>query len=759
MSTSTCRVCLMMLVVCAAPLGCSSDFQTSPNDGAVADAPPPGVEAGTPSCRPGHDEDGDKIPDDVEGCTVDSDGDKIPDYADTDSDNDKVPDAIEAGPDPTHPVDSDGDKIPDYKDTDSDNDGVPDGNEDINGDGKLGCCMDKCGEKRKGCPDLKADECGKGQKCVAGACQPAAAFLCANGESDPKKKQTFPGSDDSALPNFVCQKPDETGAKGLKPMQFRKSTAGDWHVALEKDAVYGETTIAGPKGLEAAATFDLSGPDQAEAGFIVSLPTTATDVSPFVSALVAKISNELPGKASVQQVVSGTISTSHDKFPTVVGTQLAITLTGGKNPPAVRNDLLPILLSRAPSELSALPAANYGPSSTTLVLSFQTLLRAKDGRLLVMGAVADKGMSQDNSKKTGFHLDDMSNGTGLATAADGDTVTCDNFILENKPVADILWVVDESGSMDTDRQNIVNNASDFFARALKAGLDFRMGVAGVKDPTYGGVSVGKLCSKASTDYADDGGTDRFLLPSEQSIFQACITNPPYYEGGSEYGLSHMYGAVTSHLPRKANDPAKIRPDATLVVIMVTDEAPQELKSGTTYNGKTGFLGYSEYDINVCSSSKMSQIQSYIADWLTLYQGKHPTYGAEGKAIVHLIAGVCKDNSCGDSGMPVEYPWGYEQIAKATGGQTADVCQKNLGTTLQLIIDSISGAASPAVLGLVPISASLAVAINKTQLQRSRVSGFDYISASNSLLFIGVPFNKGDMVVASYRRWIKQQPIE
>ncbi len=110
-------------------------------------------------------------------------------------------------------------------------------------------------------------------------------------------------------------------------------------------------------------------------------------------------------------------------------------------------------------------------------------------------------------------------------------------------------------------------------------------------------------------------------------------------------------------------------------------------------------------------------------------------------------------------MPIEYPWGYEQLVKATGGQTADICQKNLGTTLQLIIDSITGAASPVVLDLVPISASLAVALGLKSLPRSRQQGFDYSAASNSIIFFGVSFQKGDQVVASYRRWVKQAPIE
>ena len=309
--------------------------------------------------------------------------------------------------------------------------------------------------------------------------------------------------------------------------------------------------------------------------------------------------------------------------------------------------------------------------------------------------------------------------------------------------------------MDDNRKDIVANASDFFNRAVKAGLDFRMGVAGVKSPNSSGVKVGKLCSSTNTSQSHDGGTDRFLKPSEQTIFKACVNNPPYYEGGSEYGLAHAFEAVTTHLPRKpasAGDLTKIRTGATLVLIIATDEAPQELKTWSSYKGQPGFLGFTEYGINTCTSSKQSQINSYVKPWIDLYQGKHPTHKMAAKTIVHMIAGVRK-KSCGDYGP--EYPWGYQEIVKATGGQHGDICQKNLGTTLQLIIDSIAGAASPAVLQYVPISASLAVALNKTQLTRSRKQGFDYVSSANSLVFIGVKFTKGDQVVASYRRWIKQ----
>jgi hypothetical protein len=686
-------------------------------------------------CTPGKDTDGDGIPDEIEGCNgVDTDGDKIPDYSDTDSDNDKVPDKIEAGPDPAHPIDSDGDGKPDYKDTDSDNDGVDDGNEDLNGDGKLGCCLETCGEKRDGCKN-EANGCGKSQQCVAGKCTPPADFLCANGETDPKKKVTFPGGKpDNQLPTFVCHKPDETGNKGLKPMAFKKSAAGKWKIALEMTSTYGEFTINGAGALEAGATFDLPAANQGVAGFVVSMPAPGTDIVQITQQVITLL-GKLPNKSALNQISSGSPGTSHDKYPTVVNIQLGLKLSSGQNPPATRNALLPLLLGK---QLGALPQPNFGPGTTDQVIRLQTLLR-KDNRVIVMGAVADAAMLNDPAKATSFHADDLSNGTGLATDSDSDTVQCDPFLLTSSPVADIIWVIDESGSMMDDRQRVANNATDFFARALKSGLDFRMGITGVAK-----TQNGKMCSSLSTVSSDPGGVDRFLLPTEQNIFEACAINPPGYEGGSEYGLLNARKAVETHLPRAANNPARIRPGATLVIIIATDEMDQGWKD-VVNKSDSQFA-------TVCQlpPADQSAADAYLKPDIDYYLGKG---NPEARATVHLLGGVC-GNTCG-----AQVGHAYKEVVKATGGITADVCQTNLGPTLQVIIDTITGAASPAVLQLVPISASLAVAVDQTQLQRSRVSGFDYVSSSNSLVFIGVPFPKGSQVVASYRRWVAQGILE
>ena len=71
------------------------------------------------------DNDGDKIPDSVEGIK-DVDGDTLPNYRDLDSDGDGLPDAVEVG-DPCNPNACG--PVAAYLSADSDGDGIPDGEE------------------------------------------------------------------------------------------------------------------------------------------------------------------------------------------------------------------------------------------------------------------------------------------------------------------------------------------------------------------------------------------------------------------------------------------------------------------------------------------------------------------------------------------------------------------------------------------------------------------------------------------------------
>ena len=117
---------------------------------------------------------------------------------------------------------------------------------------------------------------------------------------------------------------------------------------------------------------------------------------------------------------------------------------------------------------------------------------------------------------------------------------------------------------------------------------------------------------------------------------------------------------------------------------------------------------------------------------------------------HIIGNVCGGTST------YQMNHAHMTLASKLGGQTASVAQKNLGNTLQIIIDTIVGAASPIKLDYVPISSSLAVAMDAVEVKRSRTNGFDFRTKGNALVFINVKYKKGSEVIASYKRWKRQE---
>ncbi|MCA9664591.1 MAG: VWA domain-containing protein [Myxococcales bacterium] len=742
------------------------------------------TEAGT-KCDPTEDTDGDGILNGEEGCTAqrDSDNDGTPDWQDFDSDNDGIPDEVEAGAKDANgkcaktggpwPCDTDKDGYPDYVDVDSDGDGIDDGDEDANGDGKLGCCLTKCGQPEgKQAADciLTKDGCGPGQKCENGNCTPAVGFSCSNGETDPLKKDTFgDGKLDSERGTFICRDATEDKPQGRKSIQTQQNQQGDWHVAVEKSAKYGDLKLTNPGPKEAAAAINEEDPKNEVAGFVISMDTTEPDVQKSLDAIIQALQGKVPGGSGTITVrASGAKAKTHDGYASVRGTILDLEVSTPSNISTVRNELIGTVMNKPMAQLGNLPSP-FGSSHSNFIIRFVTVRRfafkkdstgkkeldangdpIDDGnkgawRLIVMGAVAGRDNYQDPARPTGFIVDDLSNGTALATHKDTVDNECDVGTITSLPVADIVWVIDESGSMSDNRQDIVNNANNFFSRALASGLDFRMAVTNVVAPSGSNQSaIGHFCSKISTNTSDDGGTDRFLLATEQATFSSCINNPPGYEGGSEYMLTNAEEAMKKHLPRAVGDQSKFRVGASIAYIIATDEADQSLKSG--------ILTYTDYASTNCNldAAKQGQVTSAIQKYIDLFSGKTDP---EAVATVHLIGGVC-NNSCG-----AEMPHGQRLVAQALSGQIGDVCQKDLGNTLQVIIDSIIGAASPVVLEYVPISASLAVALDGIQINRSRTNGFDYRGANNSIALINVQFEKGSELIASYKRWAEQAIIE
>lgn len=715
----------------------------NPNNGDVPMLADAGTDGAAFMCDPVADDDGDCIPNGAEGCELDPppdrDADGFADFSDSDSDGDGLNDGIEVGSSCQEPRDTDGDGLPDYLDADSDNDGALDRYEDRDGNGQIGSCSSLC-QSDDDCIANLGEVCSQAPFDSVGVC---VSFSCSEGESDPYNADTDgDGIQDGLEGTFICNPQSELNPDGLKKIKYVDSTDtqyvnANWRVALEVDSVETAPNIGSPGPFDSAHTFDLTEPEQEVAGFLVSRAGN------FASALdesrdAIRLISSLFQVTQVTTRASGSPVESLDGFDSVVNTTLDVTTSAPIDVAELRGYMLAGLLERSPFDVALPPVGWQGEAAQQFTVVYQTIYRVENAQTIYTGAVVRRAAYDDRSRATGIHAGDMGNGTGNSISLNDETVECEQFFADQQATADIIWVIDESGSMNDERQALGTAANQFFEEALIAGLDFRMGVTDMNNTGPGG-QPGIFASR------QPGGTgDRWLLPNELAEFNANIqdpSGPDFADGGAEHGLTQGQAAITRHTPRNPMDPQMVREEAQLVVFYVTDERPDELED-------LGIL--SDFNDVEPSLEQFNMINMAMAPYIQQF--------ADNRAVANVISDPLP---YGSVGCASEHAYGYYELVAATGGQIGDICQIDFSATVSAIIDSIVGQASPIVLEYFPISASIAVVRDSLIVPRRRQTGWDYRGDANSIVFFNMPIDPTDPaeIVISYRRWDEQRPVD
>jgi len=520
----------------------------------------------------------------------------------------------------------------------------------------------------------------------------------------------------------ICQPYSVNNPEGRPALQTFTHPAVNVQIAVSIDAAVQDAGPTDAVANEAAVTFDRNATDHEMAGFVVARVGVGATARAEVNAIINTLA--VAGFATLDIRAPGVDVTSHDGHSTVASTVLLASSGFSQDIAQVRNTVVANLLGRA-TTLFTFPGF-IGHAGTDYVISFATQVRG--GMAVIMGAVA-LVTDFDAGPHVGIGVADAANGTGLAETAASTTGECQNETLTALPMADIIWVLDDSGSMWDERSNIANNAANFYNFAGTYSLDFRVGVLNMAQA--GG---GTFCTAAGQS------GDTFLTPSDLTAFQECVLEPwgAGVSANEEYGVTQGYNAIVGHLPRQAA-PNHIRPDAQLAIIYVSDEAAQEVKDT---------CGFTPPWDPTCVSGVIGPTLGYL----------HGTTDPEGVGRAHAIT---QPAPLGCTGGFSEPGAGYLGLASATGGQVHSICETDLGPAMLRILEDIIAGATPVVLAHVPISASLAVAKeDKTttpstlqRLDRSRTFGFDYRVGPNGLVFIGQDFSALPyQLVLSYDRW-------
>ena len=677
--------------------------------------------------EPGNsDTDDDGLPDGYEdanmNCMIDG-GETQPTAADTDSDG--LSDGEEVlHPEPTNPLDFDTDddgitdgiergSCTDPLKADTDDDGIEDGREDTNRDGFIGICQNRVYDP-----------------------------VCAQGEYDPCK----PDTDGDKIPdgqevNFLGCRQEFLDA--IPAPTLLENAVADYKFALET-----ATTHAPLPGVNAHA---FNHDQEQYAGFILSFakPIAAGTIEQQRDALLARIRTTLPGARFES---SGRRTVTHDLFDSF--SRLQITLDFNERADTIRDRVL-VALSGAPVANHGL-TGNFIASADSQTMVFSLIDRGP--ALIVTAAFTSLGRYNDRGSRTGFLIDDIGSPNSVAKVSEKLENACTTYEVETKPKADFLWILDGSASMKDKNTNVKKNITAFTQILQRSNIDWRLGVTSAACSAIANDAAlpadvkalfqGKCLSSFGSGDHSNGKLCGNSFTIDVNQFVGCV-DKIIGSGGTEYTGTIAAAAIGRALPRTAGVGGKLRPDAALVVISVTDEFDDFFEVAMNWKDTySSPAGPSDPTVNgVRNQPKLDMITKPFLDFFRKDEVRATLFG---------ILWSTGQKACSSR---LEAAIGIETLAIQTGGAVGDICQDDLNSTLTRIAQASVGLASGLRLQGIPITPTLQIRVGDVVAQqlktpaRSRVDGWDYDAVPNAAVFLGPSAPKiKDRVVITYKRW-------
>jgi hypothetical protein len=258
---------------------------------------------------------------------------------------------------------------------------------------------------------------------------------------------------------------------------------------------------------------------------------------------------------------------------------------------------------------------------------------------------------------------------------------------------DVLWVVDNSGSMSGVVDLLGERFESFLTSFDSMGIDYQIGVVSTDMETADHRGMLR-------------GTDKVISPSDPDPVATFVANTALGTGGSanEQGTDAAYAALTDPLI-SGDNAGLIREDAMLAVVVISDEDDSSSINTSTFSS-----------------------------WLNGYKGDPAKTSFSG------IIGD-PDNwpiGCTGSGFPpVTAVAGvqYEKVINSTGGSWQSICDKDFDKMLSYLAYGSSGLVFDFPLSKKPTSVfDITVEVDGVDIPRSMSSGWTYDPALNTIHF-------------------------
>jgi hypothetical protein len=284
---------------------------------------------------------------------------------------------------------------------------------------------------------------------------------------------------------------------------------------------------------------------------------------------------------------------------------------------------------------------------------------------------------------------------------------------------DILWVVDNSGSMRSSQESVANSFNAFINRFATKGYDYKIAVTTTSAflDQYGSKDPLKSKFRDGTDQTSHSGVF-VITPQTPNLVDVFLIN--IIQGilgtGDERGLQSMRNTLNNPL-----NAGFLREDSFLSVIFITDEEDYSHDSS----------GYSE-DLNI-----MHPVQDYV-DFLDEFTNTSGATRRHSASTIGIFDEDCRQalndaDPAGWNGRKIANRYGA--LADATEGVKGSLCE-NFDLTLDQIAEQIVRLSTQFYLSREPIVETLRIFVDEVQIPNSIENGWQYNEERNSIVFYG-----------------------
>lgn len=277
---------------------------------------------------------------------------------------------------------------------------------------------------------------------------------------------------------------------------------------------------------------------------------------------------------------------------------------------------------------------------------------------------------------------------------------------------DILWVIDNSGTMGPKQTNLRNSINSFMSQFVNKGMDYRIAVvttdiravnpAAPNDPNVSGQAA---CFVAS------GANPRIITPSTPNAATALGENADvgYFGSADAHGLNAVQLAFSE--PNLSGCNANfLRSDAFLAVIQFSDA---DDNTTATVSGLLNFLDGARPPI---STPNGGSVRSYFASAIV---------------VEDLTRAACQA-----LGPFSEVGTKFIALANQTSGTVASICEPDFSAGLLAVGEKILEATTAVRLQYEPRAGSITVFHNLSIVPQSATNGWTFDAATNRVVFHG-----------------------